>query len=245
MMRRCASAVVCSRSMASVANATAVSKPKQLVVPTMSLSIVLGTPTIGMPRHAELVGDGERAVAADDDERVEPHLVEHLDDAVGVVAACRPTSRSDAANGLPRLIVPRIVPPSRRMPVTSRGVSTRERPGSIRPSKLSSRPMHSMPAVGGGLDDRADDRVEAGCVAAAGEDADACDRGCHGSTIANAIDEPIARSDTATIAKCACYTEGSSFRKWAASSVGRAPRSQRGGHEFEPRCRPPDFARLR
>src|SRR5439155_22527482 len=31
------------------------------------------------------------------------------------------------------------------MPVTSRGESTRERPGSIRPSKLSSRPTHSMP----------------------------------------------------------------------------------------------------
>ena len=36
-------------SIASVANATAVSKPKQFVVPTMSLSIVFGTPTIGMP----------------------------------------------------------------------------------------------------------------------------------------------------------------------------------------------------
>ncbi len=50
MIRLCASAVVCRRSMASVANATAVSKPKQLVVPTMSLSIVFGTPTMGMPR---------------------------------------------------------------------------------------------------------------------------------------------------------------------------------------------------
>ena len=71
--------------MASVANATAVSKPKQFVVPTMSLSMVFGTPTIGMPRLAELVGDGQRAVAADDDQRAEPHLVEHLDDAIGVV----------------------------------------------------------------------------------------------------------------------------------------------------------------
>ena len=38
--------------MASVAKLTAVSKPKQLVVSTMSLSIVLGTPTSGMPRLA-------------------------------------------------------------------------------------------------------------------------------------------------------------------------------------------------
>ena len=65
--------------MASVAKATAVSKPKQFVVPTMSLSMVFGTPTSGMPRLVELVGDGQRAVAADDDQRVEPHLVEHLD----------------------------------------------------------------------------------------------------------------------------------------------------------------------
>jgi hypothetical protein len=33
MMRRCASAVVCSRSIDSVAKLTAVSNPKQLVVP--------------------------------------------------------------------------------------------------------------------------------------------------------------------------------------------------------------------
>ena len=92
MMRRCASAVVCSRSMASVAKATAVSKPKQLVVPTMSLSMVFGTPTSGMPQLVELVGDGQRAVAADDDQRVEAHLVEHLDDAIRVVARCRRTS---------------------------------------------------------------------------------------------------------------------------------------------------------
>ena len=71
--------------MASVAKATAVSNPKQFVVPTMSLSIVFGTPTIGMPRSLKLVSDGQRAVAADDDERVEPHLVEHLDHPIRVV----------------------------------------------------------------------------------------------------------------------------------------------------------------
>ena len=36
--------------MASVAKLTAVSKPNVLVVSTMSLSIVFGTPTSGMPR---------------------------------------------------------------------------------------------------------------------------------------------------------------------------------------------------
>ena len=91
------------------------------------------------------------------------------------------------SNGLPRLMVPRIVPPRRRMPVTSRGVSTRERSVSIRPSKLSSRPTHSMPAFDGRLDDGADDGVEAGRVAAAGEDADALDVMGMLSTIANEV----------------------------------------------------------
>ena len=43
------SAVVCSRSMASVAICTAVSKPNVSSVPSMSLSMVLGTPTTGSP----------------------------------------------------------------------------------------------------------------------------------------------------------------------------------------------------
>ena len=43
------SAVVCRRSIASVAICTAVVKPKVRSVPTMSLSIVFGTPTIGTP----------------------------------------------------------------------------------------------------------------------------------------------------------------------------------------------------
>ena len=45
-------------------------------------------------RHAalvELVRDGQRAVAADDDQRVELQLVEHLDAARRVVRACRRT----------------------------------------------------------------------------------------------------------------------------------------------------------
>ena len=76
--------------------------------------------------------------------------------------------------------VPRIVPPSRRMPVTSRGVSTRERSGSSRPSKLSSMPTVFDAAVPGGFDDGADDGVQAGRVAAAGQNADTCDRGIGG-----------------------------------------------------------------
>src|SRR6185436_10969579 len=40
-----------------------------------------------------------------------------------------------------------MVPPSRRMPVTSFGVRMRDRVGSSSPSKLSSRPTTSMPAL--------------------------------------------------------------------------------------------------
>jgi hypothetical protein len=45
--RLCDSAVVCRRSIASVAICTAVWKPKVTSVPARSLSIVLGTPTTG------------------------------------------------------------------------------------------------------------------------------------------------------------------------------------------------------
>ena len=177
MIRLWASAVVCSRSMASVANATAVSKPKQLVVPTMSLSIVLGTPTIGMPRELNSMGDGERAVAADHDERAEAHLVEHLDDAVGVVAR--------AVRGFDR-VRERIAAVDRAEnraaePQDAGDVARREhaRPAGLDQAVEAVFEADALDAaVGAGLDHRTDDRVEAGCVAAAGEDADACDCGC-------------------------------------------------------------------
>src|SRR5512138_425073 len=49
------------------------------------------------------------------------------------------------SKGLPELSVPRMVPPRRRMPVTSRGARIRERSNSSSPSKLSSRPTQPMP----------------------------------------------------------------------------------------------------
>ena len=49
MIRLCDAAVVCRRSIASVAICTAVSKPKVKSVPMTSLSIVLGTPIVGTP----------------------------------------------------------------------------------------------------------------------------------------------------------------------------------------------------
>ncbi len=51
------------------------------------------------------------------------------------------------SKGFPRFTVPRTVPPSLMMPRTSCAVMMRERPGSMRPSKLSSRPTHSIPLL--------------------------------------------------------------------------------------------------
>ena len=70
--RSCDSAVVCSRSMASVAICTAVSKPNVTSVADRSLSIVFGTPTTRDALAVELVRHAERVFAADRDERVDP-----------------------------------------------------------------------------------------------------------------------------------------------------------------------------
>ena len=84
-------------------------------------------------------------------------------------------------------------------------------------------------AVAGGLDDGADDGVEAGGVAAAGEDADALDAMTLRPTIANGR-----RARCGGAKRRVTLGVRFSSLKWAASSVGRAPRSQRGGREFEP-----------
>src|SRR5690349_7079903 len=55
MTRWCDSAVVCRRSIASVAMLTAVSNPKVKSVPERSLSMVFGTPTTWTPRSDSLV----------------------------------------------------------------------------------------------------------------------------------------------------------------------------------------------
>ena len=124
----------------------------------------------------ELMRDGERAVAADDDERVKSHLVEHLDDALGIVLGALPMSRSDRRTDCRDSMVPRMVPPSRRMP---RDVARREhaRAAGLDAGRRSClRARRTRCRVEGGLDDGADDGIEAGSVAAAGEHADASRR---------------------------------------------------------------------
>ena len=107
--RSCDSAVVCRRSIASVAIETAVSNPNVWSVPAMSLSIVFGTPITGRPcSTVQPCRDPERVLAADGDQGVE--LLERLTHGVDAslhaerVRAARvqdrPAARQDARDGL-------------------------------------------------------------------------------------------------------------------------------------------------
>ena len=90
--------------------------------------------------------DRERAVAADDDQRVEAHLVEHLDARVGVVAGA--FGRRDRIGE--RVAAVGRAEDGAAEPQDAGDVAGRQHAGavrSIRPSKLSSRPTHSMPAL--------------------------------------------------------------------------------------------------
>src|SRR5438067_1808667 len=69
------SAVVWRRLSASVADETAESNPKVKSVPSRSLSMVLGTPTTGMPYFEDLLRDAEGAVTADAYEREQTQCV--------------------------------------------------------------------------------------------------------------------------------------------------------------------------
>ena len=103
------SAVVCSRSIASVAMLTAVSKPKVKSVPERSLSIVFGTPTTLTPRSESLVATPRVssppiATSASTPSRARLTLI------------C--STPPSILNGLVRE-EPRMVPPRGRMPRTS------------------------------------------------------------------------------------------------------------------------------
>ena len=130
--RLCDSAVVCRRSIASVAICTAVWKPNVKSVPARSLSIVFGTPTTSMPSSCSRPRDAERVLAADRDQRVE--------------AVLRRATPCTLARGRPSSLygfvreVPRIVPPRCRMPRVLSSVSVdRRRRRARRPSRSGSR----------------------------------------------------------------------------------------------------------
>ena len=175
MMRWCASAVVCSRSIASVAKATAVSNPKQLVVPDDVVVDRLRHADDRDAALAELVRDGQRAVAADDDERVEPHLVEHLDDAIGVVV--RPFGGRDRVRE--RVAAVGRAENGAAEAQDAGDVARREHARAVGLDQAVEAVFEADAldaGVGRRLDDGADDGVEARGIAAAGEDAQTRDR---------------------------------------------------------------------
>ncbi len=114
------SAVVPSRSIASVAVWTAVWNPKVTSVPDRSLSMVLGTPTAGTPIE-------ERRLATP---RVSsPPITTRASMRSAARLARTRSGPSSWAKGLVRE-VPRIVPPIPSRPAEATGSSTRDRPSS-------------------------------------------------------------------------------------------------------------------
>ena len=104
--RWCDSAVVCRRSIASVAMLTAVSKPKVKSVPDRSLSMVFGTPTTFTPRSASLV-----ATPRVSSPPIATRASTPSDARLSLIRSTPPS----ILNGFVRL-EPRMVPPRGRMP---------------------------------------------------------------------------------------------------------------------------------
>jgi hypothetical protein len=125
----------------------------------------------GDPALRELVRDGERAVAADANERVEPQLVEHVDAALRVVA--RAVARFDG-------IEERITPVHRAENRAADAKDARDVLGSEDPMPVGLdeaieavfEAQTSDAVIVSRLDDGANDGVQAGSISTAREDTD-------------------------------------------------------------------------
>jgi hypothetical protein len=131
----------------------------------------LGNADEGDAALVELVGDRERAVSADDDERIELQRVERLDAALGIVA--RAARRLDRrAQRVPAIGGPQ----DRAADAEDAGdVARRQFPPTVEFEKTveAVREADDLAVdVRRRLDDRADDRVQPGSIPAAGQDAD-------------------------------------------------------------------------
>ncbi len=130
----------------------------------------------GDTAFAEFVRDRQRAVAADHDERAEAHLVEHLDDAIGIVAgAFRRRHRiGERIAGVARA-------QHRAAEAEDAGDIARRQHARAIGLDQAVEAVFETDAfdarVPRGFDDGADDGVEARRVTAAGEHADAFDGG--------------------------------------------------------------------
>ncbi len=98
------------------------------------------------PALAELVRNRQRAVAANHNERVESHPVEHLDDAFRVHAGAV-RGRDGRGERIARVDGAENRAAQAQDARDVAGASSRERSASSRPSKLSSMPRHVMPAL--------------------------------------------------------------------------------------------------
>ena len=161
---RATPAVVCRRSIASVAICTAVWKPNVKSVPARSLSIVFGTPTTGMPSSTSLratpsVSSPPIGISASRpcarSSSLHPRRRRRRP-CTGWSATCRGSCRRGA--GCPRVVVDVEV---------DRLVVEHARPAVAEADELVAVLVDAL------ADDGADDRVESGAVSAAGEDADA------------------------------------------------------------------------
>ena len=188
--------------MHSEAKLTAVSKPNVDVVLSRSLSIVLGTPTRRSPASCRRL-----AIVI---EPSPPTVIEGVDAVRPRTAPTSSSVRSTSihvpsgcctgyAVGLPRLVVPMIVPPWWTMPRTDSRDSAHD--AAVRVLLRVEQPVEAVadaddvPApVAGGERRGPDDGVQARGVAAARADGDALDVGGHRRTVPSAGDVPRRRA---------------------------------------------------
>ena len=165
--------MVWRRSSASVAQSTALSKPKVNAVAVRSLSIVFGTPTTGNAELVELLSDCERAVAADANQPVDAELLDSGVHAFEQVAA-DVLPIGDADGGRETALVRRAEDGAAGVQDAG-GVLGREcdvLDGVVEPFVTLDEADAVVAELPAGFRRAADDRIEAGAVAAAGQDAD-------------------------------------------------------------------------
>jgi hypothetical protein len=166
MMRRWASAVVCRRSIASDGRIEAETARR-------AVDIVVDRLRNANQRDAafvELVRNRERSVAADADECVESHLPEHLHHAIGIVEGA--VWRNDRF--LERIATIDGAEDRSPEPENTRDVARREHARLFRIDQAIEAVFETDDGdarVGRRLHDRTDDRVQAGGVPAASENA--------------------------------------------------------------------------
>ena len=217
--RLCDSAVVCRRSIASVAIWTAVWKPNVKSVAARSLSIVFGTPTTLMPSSCSLpatpsVSSPPIGISASRRVRLHrgPHLVDAAVDLVRVGAGRsedRPAAVQDPARAVQRQVDGLVL----------------EHAG---PAVAEAHELVAAEVVAL-ADDGADDRVEPGAVAAAGKHTNSHRR----RIMRESPPEPARVPTSATSAAGAGGTNCA--RRAASSSPAAAPRARASRRAGSPR----------